>query len=130
MFSVMFQNLPLCIACLCSFFMTYAICTQTFYKLVGNDDDASVADENVPFLTQSFFACGPNEDCTKVAKIESSSDFKEMIGQQKVKEDAVVYQKMEKTRIIGKFPLALSIALLLLSNVSTKTIFILQAEYR
>ena len=74
---------------------------ETFYKLAGKHDDASVADENVPFLMKSFFSCGTNEDCTKMAKDKGSSEFNEIIGQQKVKEDAVVYEKVKNPKTQG-----------------------------
>ena len=75
----------------------------TFYKLVENGDDATVVDGNVPFLTQAFFTCGSNEACTKVAKTKGSNDFKEVIGQQKVKEDAVVYEKVNIPKTQGMY---------------------------
>ena len=89
--------------CFYALLITPAICTQTFYKLAGKSEkDASVADESVPFLTQLFFTCGSNEDCAELAKIKGGNDFKEVIGQQKVNEDAVVYEKVNTPKL-GKY---------------------------
>ena len=80
-------------ACFCAFLATPVICKETFYKLASKDSSgAPVTDDNVPFLTQSFFTCGSNDDCTKIAKVKENSE--EVIGQQKVKEGAVVYEKV------------------------------------
>ena len=78
-------------------------CTQTFYKLVGNSVVATSTKESVPFLTQSFFTCESDQDCTNVVKIVGNSKFKEAIGQQTVKEDKVVYRKVNTQERNGMF---------------------------
>ena len=75
---------------------------ETYYKLVGKNDDEAMNDENKPFLTQSFFVCGSKENCKKIAKTIESSEFKEVIGQQKLKEDSVAYEKMETPKAKGR----------------------------
>ena len=94
----------ICLIFLCASLTDPVRCTATFYKLVGKDGDPSVDDKNVPFLTRAFFTCGSNEDCTRVAKIKGSSEFKMVIGQQKVEKDAVVYEKVSTPRAYGKYP--------------------------
>ena len=91
-----------CFICFCALLTVPVKCTQTFYKLVGKDDDAPMTDGNVPFLTKAFFTCGSNEDCTRVARMKGSSEFKIVIGHQAVIEDAVVYEKVSTPRTDGK----------------------------
>ena len=90
-----------CLACFCALLTNPVLSMGTFYKLAGKHDDASVADEKVPFLTKSFFSCGSNQDCAKIAKNEGSSEFKEVNDQQKVKENAVVYEKINIPKTQG-----------------------------
>ena len=85
---------------------------ETYYKLVGTNDDEAMNDENKPFLTQSFFACGSNKACKKIAKAIESSEFKEVIGQQKLKEDSVAYEKMEKPKAKGRLRFLVLITIL------------------
>ena len=101
--SVMFQNRALSIAWICPLLINVSISTQTFYKLAGKDDDATVPEQSVPYLIQSFFTCGSNEGCTKVAKTRKSSDVTEVIRQQNVKVDAVVYGKLKLPTTIGNY---------------------------
>ena len=90
-----------CLVCFCALLINPVKSIENFYKLAGKNDDASVADANIPFLTQSFFTCGSYEDCTKIAKIKGSSDFKDVIGQQKVQENGVVYEKITALKTKG-----------------------------
>ena len=98
-----FVSCFLCFILLCVSLPDPVLCTQAFYKLVGKDGDTSVDDKNVPFLTSSFFSCGSKEDCIKVTKVKGSHEFKEVIGQQAVKEHAVVCEKVSPLRIDGKY---------------------------
>ena len=115
-----FTNWCLWFIFFCSLLSKPVKCTQTSYKLVGEHDDAVVTDSNVPFLRQSFFTCELNEDCTKVAKIKGSSEFKEVIGQQAVEEDAVVFEKVSTRGADGKYPFA-SAAVELQSAITVPT---------
>ena len=110
--------------CFCFIFISTSLtdpvkCIQTVYKLVGKPDYAEVTDSSVPFLTQSFFTCGSNEDCTKVAKVKGNNEFKEVVGQQAVKEDAVVYEKVSIPSTEGKHPFASTAVKLLQARIVT-----------
>ena len=96
------------LACVCALLTNPVLSVGTFYKLAGKHDEASVADENVPFLTKPFFSCGSNQDCAKIAKNEGSSEFKEVNDQQEVKEDAVVYEKINNPKTQGIHYIAIS----------------------
>ena len=99
----MFPNWFLCVILFCAFLTEAVLCTQTFYKLVGSTHGASVAVEYVPFLTQSFFTCGSNEDCTKVAKFKGSSRHSELLHQKAITDDAIVYEKVSTPKTEGKY---------------------------
>ena len=62
------------------------------------NDDVSMSDANVPFLTQSFFSCESNKDCARVAKTKEGSGFKEVLRQQTVEANAVVFKKVENPK--------------------------------
>ena len=110
----MFQNWCLRVICFCALLNDTAVCTQTFYKLVSSADGASVTDQNIPFLTQSFFTCGSNEDCTKVVKFKRSKPS-EVIHQAAIKADAIVYEKINTPKTDGKYePLCCLVATTLL----------------
>ena len=103
-FSVaMISNCCLCyLACLCALLINPQTCIGTFYKLSGHNDDASVSDANLPFLTQSFFSCGSNKDCAKVAKTKGGNGFKEVLSQQTSEASAVVFEKVETPKSEGR----------------------------
>ena len=68
---------------------------QAFYRLTSQENGIKVED-GVPFLTQSFFTCGSNQDCTEVAKKKKGKgEFKEVIGQETNGEDFVSYKKVK-----------------------------------
>ena len=69
---------------------------QAFYRLASKDSEIKVEDAHVPFLTQSFFTCGTNDDCTDVAKKKGKGQFKEVTGQEANGEDFVSYKKITK----------------------------------
>ena len=69
---------------------------QAFYRLSGTDNEVKVEDENIPFVTQSFFTCSTNDDCTKASKKKGKSQFKEVTGQEANGEDLVSYKKIMK----------------------------------
>ena len=66
---------------------------QVFYRLASKDKEIKMED-GVPFLTQSFFTCGSNQDCTEVAKKKDKGQSKDVIGQEANGEDFVSYQKI------------------------------------
>ena len=69
--------------------------TQVFYTLASKGEDVKVEDENVPFLSRSFFLCVSNEDCSEVARRKGKSQFKEVIGKENIGEDSIVYEKVK-----------------------------------
>ena len=88
--------LPNSFVCFCILLTGAVTCKLTSIKLVGKEVDALSTDKDVAFLTQSILKCtevGSNQDCTEVAKINGSSELKEVINQQTRKEDSVVYRK-------------------------------------
>ena len=99
----MFQNWWFCVICFYALLTDLLACTQTFYKLVGKGDAATSTKENVPILTQSFFTCGSNQDCTDVMKIAGKNEFKEVIGKQAMKEETVAYSKVTVPKSKGMF---------------------------
>ena len=95
----MILNCCLCyLACLSALLINSGICIGTFYKLSGKNDDVSMSDENVPFLTQSFFSCESNKDCAQVAKTKEGNGFKEVLRQQTVEANAVVFKKVKNPK--------------------------------
>ena len=70
---------------------------EAYYRLVGEGDHIKVGDEGVPFLTQSFFTCGSNNDCAEVAKKKKGKGpFQEVVGQETNVDDFVSYKKTLK----------------------------------
>ena len=69
--------------------------SQVYFRLSSKEDGFKIEDENIPFLTQSFFTCGSNNDCEKVAKKKGKSQFKEVTGKDTVGEESVVYEKVK-----------------------------------
>ena len=67
---------------------------QVFYRLSSKEDDVKEEDEEILFLTESFFACGSNDDCTEIAKKKGKRRFKMVIGQKTIGEEYVVYKKV------------------------------------
>ena len=81
--------------CFVTLLIINLISAQVFYRLSSKEDDVKVEDKNIPFLTQSFFTCGSNNDCTTVAKKKGKSQFKAVIGQETIGEESIVYKKVK-----------------------------------
>ena len=91
----MLPNLSHCLFCFVTLLTTILTSGQVFYRLSSKEDDVKVEDESIPFLTPSFFTCGLNDSCAKVAKKKGKDQFKVVIGQETTGVEFVVYEKVK-----------------------------------
>ena len=91
----MLQKVSHGLFCIVTLLTTNLTSAQILFRLSSKEDGFKIEDENIPFLTQSFFTCGSKDDCAKVAKKKGKSQFKEVTGKDTVGEESVVYEKVK-----------------------------------